>query len=138
MGKGHTFALIAARFRTAKISVFMIFGSTGGFRGLSTSSLVKYEVFGAGVKSFDDVSEFDMVGLVHLRRLFEHDAISRGTSSPPETIVLPSIRNPSCDPAHFEPNEFCAIPTTKHLTPDAFFIGSWYTDDLPLEVLPTE
>jgi hypothetical protein len=61
----------------------------------------------------------------------------RWASSTPETIILPSIRNPSCNPAHFEPNEFCAIPTAKHLTPDAFFIGSWYTDDLPLEVLPT-
>ncbi|KAJ7826339.1 hypothetical protein B0H13DRAFT_2680710 [Mycena leptocephala] len=57
------------------------------------------------------------------------------------TISLPSICN-SYDRAYFKPNEFCAIPTTKHLTLDDLYIGSWwnmYASDLPLpqEVLPT-
>jgi hypothetical protein len=55
------------------------------------------------------------------------------------TITLPSICNPCCqwDCAHLGPNGFCAIPTTKNLTPDDLYIESWHTINLPLEVLPT-
>ncbi|KAJ7930773.1 hypothetical protein B0H13DRAFT_2264091 [Mycena leptocephala] len=69
--------------------------------------------------------------------VYNHTRWLRWASSTPETIVLPSIRNPSCDPAHFKPNDLHAFPTEKHLTLDDSDISPWYTNDLPQEVLPT-
>ncbi|KAJ7930704.1 hypothetical protein B0H13DRAFT_1858515 [Mycena leptocephala] len=59
------------------------------------------------------------------------------SSSTPGTITAPSIYNPNCNHAHFEPDGFCAIPTAKHLTVDDLYIDSWSTSNLPQEVLPT-
>jgi hypothetical protein len=66
----------------------------------------------------------------------------RSSPSISGTIMLPSIYNPCCqwDCAHLKLNDLHAIPTTKHLTVDDLYIGSWYnvyTSDLPQEVLST-
>jgi hypothetical protein len=60
-------------------------------------------------------------------------------SSPsmPGTITLPSICNPYGDRTHSKRDQFCAIPTAKHITHNDLYIDSWHTSDLPLEVLPT-
>jgi hypothetical protein len=58
------------------------------------------------------------------------------SSSTPGTIMLPSIRSPYGDPAHFHSNELCAIPTAKNFTHNDSYIDSWHTDDLPQAVLP--
>ncbi|KAJ7232868.1 hypothetical protein C8J57DRAFT_1578371 [Mycena rebaudengoi] len=60
------------------------------------------------------------------------------SSSTPGTITLPSICNAAYDDhSQFQPNAYCAIPTTTNFTLNDLSIGSWDGSDLPLEVLPT-
>jgi hypothetical protein len=60
-------------------------------------------------------------------------------SSPsmPGTITLPSICNPYGDRIHSKRDQFCAIPTAKHLTLNDLYTTSWHMGDLPQEFLPT-
>ncbi|KAJ7798833.1 hypothetical protein B0H13DRAFT_2297998, partial [Mycena leptocephala] len=68
---------------------------------------------------------------------YSHSPFPTFASSTAESIPFPSICNAYGDHIHSKRDQFCAIPTAKHLTHNDLYIDLWHTSDLPLEVLPT-